>query len=166
MNGTPPLDGLRFRTARREDLPSILALLADDQLGAERERLEDPVPEPYVTAFSAIDADPNQELIVAEHRGQVAGVLQLTFIASLTWQGSTRALIEGVRVAAALRGMRIGDALVREAIERARRHGCRIVQLTTDRSRTDAHRFYERLGFNATHVGMKLHIDDRSGGHH
>lgn len=166
MNATPPPDRLGFRTARREDLPSILALLADDPLGAERERLEDPVPDPYVRAFSAIEADPNQEVIVAERDGQVAGVLQLTFIASLTWQGSTRALIEGVRVAAALRGLRIGEALVGEAIERARRRGCRIVQLTTDRSRTDAHRFYERLGFKATHVGMKLHLDDRSGDLH
>jgi len=164
MSASLPPGRLGFRTARREDLPAILALLADDPLGAERERLEDPVPEPYVTAFSAIEADPNQELIVAERDREVAGVLQLTFIASLTWQGSTRALIEGVRIAAPLRGLRIGEALVREAIERARRRGCRIVQLTTDRSRTDAHRFYERLGFKATHVGMKLHLDDRSRG--
>jgi ribosomal protein S18 acetylase RimI-like enzyme len=156
---------LGFRSARREDLRDIVALLADDPLGAQRERLVDPLPDAYLHAFAAIDADPNQDLVVAERDGRVVGVLQLTFIASLTWQGSSRALIEGVRVAAAARGMRIGEALVREAIERARRHGCRIVQLTTDRSRTDAHRFYERLGFRATHVGMKLHIDDPSGGH-
>jgi ribosomal protein S18 acetylase RimI-like enzyme len=157
-------ESIRFRSARQDDLSAIVALLADDPLGAGRERLEDPLPDPYVRAFAAIDADPHQDLVVAEREGRVAGVLQLTFIASLTWQGSKRALIEGVRVASGLRGQGIGEALVREAIERARRHGCRIVQLTTDRSRADAHRFYERLGFEATHVGMKLHIDHRSGG--
>lgn len=147
-----------FRSARQADLSGIVALLADDPLGATRERFEEPLPEAYLRAFSAIDRDPNQDLIVAECAGSVAGVLQLTFIASLTWQGSTRALIEGVRVAAGMRGRGIGEALVREAIARARAHGCAIVQLTTDRSRTDAHRFYERLGFKATHVGMKLHL--------
>ncbi|HEU4830129.1 MAG TPA: GNAT family N-acetyltransferase [Gemmatimonadales bacterium] len=157
-------DAVTFRSARREDLHAVIALLADDPLGATRERLEDPLPDAYLRAFAAIDADPNQDLIVAEQGGRIVGVLQLTFIASLTWQGSARALIEGVRVAAESRGLGIGEALVHESIERARRHGCRIVQLTTDRSRTDAHRFYGRLGFKATHVGMKLHIDDRSGG--
>lgn len=151
-------DPVHFRSARLADLPAIVALLADDPLGATRERLEDPLPNAYLRAFTAIDQDPNQDLIVADRGGVVAGVLQLTFIASLTWQGSTRALIEGVRIASGLRGMGIGEALVREAIARARAHGCAIVQLTTDRSRADAHRFYERLGFKATHVGMKLHL--------
>ena len=151
-------DTTSFRPARRDDLYAIVALLADDPLGAVRERFEDPLPEAYVRAFEAIDSDPGQDLIVAERGGVVVGVLQLTIIASLTWQGSSRALIEGVRVAAGHRGMRIGEALVQEAIVRARRRGCAIVQLTTDRSRTDAHRFYERLGFKATHVGMKLHL--------
>jgi ribosomal protein S18 acetylase RimI-like enzyme len=157
-------DMVTFRSARVEDLTAIVAMLADDALGAARERFDDPLPAVYSRAFEAINRDPNQDLIVAERDGSVAGVLQLTFIASLTWQGSTRALIEGVRVASDLRGMRIGEALVREAIERARRHGCAIVQLTTDRSRADAHRFYERLGFKATHVGMKLHLDARPAG--
>lgn len=151
-------DPVHFRSARLADLPAIVALLADDPLGATRERLEDPLPNAYLRAFTAIDQDPNQDLIVADRGGVVAGVLQLTFIASLTWQGSTRALIEGVRIASGLRGKGIGEALVREAIARARAHGCTIVQLTTDRSRADAHRFYERLGFKATHVGMKLHL--------
>lgn len=151
-------DPVLFRSARLADLPAIVALLADDPLGATRERLEDPLPNAYLRAFTAIDQDPNQDLIVADRGGVVAGVLQLTFIASLTWQGSTRALIEGVRIASGMRGRGIGEALVREAIARARAHGCGIVQLTTDRSRTDAHRFYERLGFKATHVGMKLHL--------
>lgn len=148
-----------FRSARRDDLSAIVAMLADDALGATRERFEEPLPDVYVQAFDAIDRDPNQDLVVAERAGTLAGVLQLTIIASLTWQGSTRALIEGVRVASGLRGSGIGEALVREAIARARGRGCAIVQLTTDRSRADAHRFYERLGFKATHVGMKLHLD-------
>lgn len=152
-------DPLAFRSARSDDLSAIVAMLADDALGTTRERFEEPLPEAYLRAFEAIDRDPNQDLIVAEHAGRVGGVLQLTFIASLTWQGSTRALIEGVRIASGLRGMGIGEALVREAIGRARARGCAIVQLTTDRSRTDAHRFYERLGFRPTHVGMKLHLD-------
>ena len=152
--------GVHFRRAAHADLRAIVELLADDPLGARRERLAETLPEAYLRAFDAIDADSNQALIVAEREGEVVGVLQLTFIASLTWQGSTRALIEGVRVAASARGAGIGEALVREAIDRSRRRGCRIVQLTTDRTRADAHRFYERLGFAATHVGMKLHIGD------
>ena len=151
-------DTTTFRSAGRDDLHAIVALLADDPLGATRERLEDPLPDVYTRAFEAIDSDPNQDLIVAERGGVVVGVLQLTIIASLTWQGTSRGLIEGVRVSAGHRGMRIGEALVQEAITRARSRGCAIVQLTTDRTRTDAHRFYERLGFKATHVGMKLHL--------
>ena len=156
--------GVLFREARREDLSAIVAMLADDPLGAVRERFEDPLPEAYLRAFDTIERDAHQLLIVADRAGKVVGVLQMTFIPSLTWQGSTRALIEGVRVASGQRGLRIGEALVQEAIARARMHGCAIVQLTTDRSRTDAHRFYERLGFRATHVGMKLHLHERSDG--
>jgi GNAT superfamily N-acetyltransferase len=154
-----PHSEIRFRSARREDLPAIVALLADDALGATRESATDPLPPEYTRAFDRIASDSGQELVVAEREGDVIGVLQLSIIASLTWRGTTRALIEGVRVRADARGSGVGEALVREAIARARAHGCGIIQLTTDRSRTDAHRFYERLGFHATHVGMKLHVN-------
>lgn len=152
-------DDVRFRRARREDLGAIVAMLADDALGAVRESATDPLPDEYARAFDRIAEDPAQELLVAERGGEVVGVLQLTEIASLTWRGTTRALIEGVRVRSDARGSGVGEKLVREAIDRARARGCGIVQLTTDRSRADAHRFYERLGFHATHVGMKLHLN-------
>lgn len=151
---SPPV----FRTAVRADVPAIVRMLADDPLGARRERLEEPLPPAYDRAFDAIDADPNNELLVAEHDGRIAGVLQLTFIPYLTYQGGWRALIEGVRVSAAMRGQGVGRALVEEAVTRARAKGCHLVQLTTDKQRPDALRFYERLGFRATHEGMKLHL--------
>ena len=134
-------------------------MLADDELGAERERFETPLPPAYLRAFDEIDADPNNELIVACIDDAVVGVLQLTIIPYLTHQGSRRALIEGVRVARAFRSAGIGKALFVWAIARARERGCRIVQLTTDKSRPDAKRFYEALGFVASHEGMKLRID-------
>lgn len=147
---------VRFREATETDLPAIVRLLADDPLGATRERLADPLPPAYGRAFTAIAADPNHELLVADRDGEVLGVLQLTFLPSLTWQGSWRAMVEGVRVARAARGSGVGQAMLEEAIRRARARGCRMVQLTTDKTRADAHRFYERLGFRATHEGMKL----------
>ena len=151
-----PTRSARFRAAAADDLPAIVRLLADDPLGAERERVADPLPAAYGEAFAAIAADPNNELIVADRDGAVVGVLQLTFVPSLTWQGRWRAMVEGVRVAAGARGSGVGQAMMEEAIRRARARGCRMVQLTTDKARPDAHRFYERLGFRATHEGMKL----------
>ncbi len=145
-----------FRQATAEDLPRIVQLLAADPLGAGRESAADPPDPAYAEAFAAIERDPNNELIVAEVGGSVAGVLQLTYLPSLTYRGSWRAQIEGVRVDQALRGQGIGRALLAEACERARRRGCRLMQLTTDRQRPDAIRFYEELGFRASHVGMKL----------
>lgn len=153
-----PDHALRFRPATAQDLPTIVALLADDTLGATRERNENPLPTSYRDAFSAIDADPHNELVVACRDESVVGVLQLTFIPYLTYQGSWRALIEGVRVAATERGQGVGQALFEWAIERARDQGCRLIQLTTDKARPDALRFYERLGFTASHEGMKLHL--------
>ncbi|MGH7481446.1 MAG: GNAT family N-acetyltransferase [Longimicrobiales bacterium] len=147
-----------FRAATDADLPELVRMLADDALGARRERYEDPLPPSYVSAFEAIEVDPNLELIVAEHEGRIAGMLQLMFIPNLSYQGGWRAMIEGVRVDSAVRGQRIGQALVEHAITRARERGCHLVQLTSDRSRTQARRFYERLGFRATHLGMKLHL--------
>jgi GNAT superfamily N-acetyltransferase len=147
---------LAFRRARRGDLPAIVHLLADDPLGAQREADTWPLPASYGAAFDAIDADPNQELVVAECGGAVVGVLQLTFIPSLTYRGGWRALIEGVRVAAALRSAGVGQRLFEWAIARARERGCHLLQLTSDKARPDAIRFYERLGFVASHEGLKL----------
>lgn len=134
-------------------------MLADDVLGAKRERLESPLPASYLRAFDEIDADRNNELVVACFGDDVVGVLQLTFIPYLTHQGSRRALIEGVRVARAHRGTGLGTRLFEWAIARARERGCRMVQLTTDKSRPAAKRFYEALGFVASHEGMKLVLD-------
>ena len=117
-----------------------------------------PLPGTYFTAFEAIDADANHELVVVEAEGRVIAVLQLTFIPYLTYQGSWRALIEGVRVAADRRSGGIGRRLIRWCIERARQRGCRMVQLTSNKSRADAIRFYESLGFVASHEGLKLHL--------
>ncbi|GAA1503905.1 GNAT family N-acetyltransferase [Sphaerisporangium rubeum] len=143
-----------FRAARREDVPLIVSMLADDALGARREG--DPRDEVYLAAFEAIDADPRQELVVAEHDGTVAGTMQITYIPGLSRRGAERALIEAVRVHAAMRGQGLGRAMMRWAVERARERGCRMVQLTSDKARADAHRFYTSLGFVDSHVGFKL----------
>ena len=131
-------------------------MLADDHLGRQRERVTDPLPDSYYQAFAAIDADPNNELLVACHGDQVVGTLQITYTPSLSHQGSWRATIESVRTTSALRGQGIGRQLVTDAIERARARGCLLVQLSTDKSRVDAKRFYEKLGFKASHEGMKV----------
>ena len=154
-----PLDrgaGAVMRRATRADVPAIVALLADDELGRQREDLADPLPEAYWEAFAAIDADPRQLLAVAEREGTIVGTLQLTFLPHLTHRGSERALVEAVRIARDARGGGLGRTMLEWAIEQARQRGCRMVQLTTDKQRTDARRFYESLGFEATHEGMKL----------
>ena len=151
-------DALVFRDAVRDDLPRIIALLANDPLGSKRERLADPLPDCYHRAFDAIAADPNNRVIVVEHDGKIIGTLQLTFIPNLTYAGGIRAQIEGVRVDDAYRSRQVGRRLFEWAIEEARRHGCHMVQLTADKTRPDAHRFYESLGFTASHLGMKLHL--------
>lgn len=148
-----------FRRARRDDLPAVVRLLADDLLGAGRETVSEPLLPAYLQAFDAIESDPNQALAVAQDAdGRVVGVLQLTYVPSLTHRGGWRAQIEGVRVAASLRSAGVGERMFEWAIDRARERGCRMVQLTTDRARPDAIRFYERLGFVASHVGMKLSL--------
>ena len=147
---------IEFRSARRSDLARLVGMLADDHLGAERERFEDPLPESYLSAFKAIDSDPNNELLVADSDGVSVGFLQLTILPSLTFQGAWRAQIEGVRVAAESRGSGIGHELIEEAIRRARERGCLLVQLTTNKTRGRAVAFYEALGFEASHEGMKL----------
>jgi ribosomal protein S18 acetylase RimI-like enzyme len=150
--------GVAFRRAERGDLEPIVRMLANDPLGAGRERYQTPLPAPYLAAFDAIRTDPNQELVVACLGERVVGVLQLTFIPSLTYQGSWRAQIEGVRVDVEVRSEGIGRRLVAWAIDRARERGCALVQLTTDKARSEAVRFYERLGFVPSHEGMKLRL--------
>ncbi|MFN3686767.1 N-acetyltransferase family protein [Salinarimonas sp.] len=145
-----------MRDATRADLPDLVRMLADDPLGASREGSAEPLDPAYEAAFAAIAAAPGERLLVAEREGRAIGMLQLSLIPGLSRRGMTRAQIEGVRVAAEHRGAGIGEALVRHAIAIARAAGCGLVQLTTDKSRTDAHRFYARLGFVASHEGMKL----------
>lgn len=150
---------LVIRAARRADLPAIVALLADDPLGQTRERADAGAPAPeYQAAFAAIDADPNHELIVAQTDDRVVASLQLSFLPNLTYRGGWRAQIEGVRVARDARGRGVGAALILHALARAREKSCVLVQLTSDRKRPEAIRFYQRLGFVASHEGMKLHL--------
>jgi len=151
-------DEVGFRRAVAADVARIVELLAADPLGATREEPGEPLAQAYRDAFAAIDADPNQELIVATVAEQFAGVAQLTFIPSLTYRGSWRAQIEGVRVDETYRSRGLGQALIEHAVAQARERGCRLVQLTTDKQRPRALEFYERLGFVPSHVGMKLHL--------
>ncbi|WP_296678315.1 GNAT family N-acetyltransferase [Novosphingobium sp.] len=146
-----------FRRARAADVAKIVTLLADDMLGDAREATADAEAQlAYLAAFGEIDADPNQLLAVAEMNGEIVGTLQLTFIAGLSRQGSKRGIIEAVRVASQHRGKKIGGAMIAWAIEHCRERRCRLVQLTTDNARVDAHRFYDRLGFEASHIGYKF----------
>jgi ribosomal protein S18 acetylase RimI-like enzyme len=145
-----------FRRARAADLRAIVALLADDALGATREIVEDPPARCYEDAFAAIASDPNQLLLVAESDGRVVGCLQLSFVPGLSRQGAWRGQVESVRIASDQRGSGLGRRMIERAIAECRERGCSLVQLTTDKSRTDARRFYEGLGFVASHEGMKL----------
>ena len=147
-----------FRQAKREDLPEIVRMLADDFLGATRERYENPLPASYIKAFEEIDADKNNELIVAVKDGEIVGTLQITFTPSISFQGGKRATVESVRVDEKYRGQGIGKELMRWAINRARAENCFAMQLTSNAERTDAHRFYEKLGFTKSHLGMKLYL--------
>ncbi len=147
-----------FRSATRIDVAAIVRLLADDKLGQQREDYRDPLPEAYYEAFNRIDQDPNQELMVVELAKQVIGTLQLSFIPYLTYQGGIRAQIEAVRIHKDHRGAGLGKTMMKWAIERARAKGAHVLQLTTDKKRPDALLFYERLGFVASHEGMKFHL--------
>lgn len=150
------MDDLTIREAAADDLKAIVALLADDPLGQGRENPASPLDQRYLDGFAATDSDPNQMLIVAERTGVVVGTMQLTFIPGVARLGAWRAQIEAVRVAAAERSAGLGQRLFEWAIDECRRRGCGLLQLTTDKSRPDAHRFYERLGFEASHIGYKL----------
>lgn len=145
---------IEFRRATSADVAPIVVMLADDSLGATRESVEDLTP--YLNAFKEIDADPNQLLVVADRGGDVVGTLQLTFLHGLSRQGASRAQIESVRVSSTERGTGLGTKLIQWAIDESRSRGCHLVQLTSDATRVDAHRFYEKLGFSASHVGFKL----------
>jgi len=149
---------LNFRDARESDVALILAMLAADPVSAAREEISDPLPQCYTEAFRVIESDANNELIIVEHQGEVAGTLQLTYIPNITRKGSWRALLEGVHIAEKFQGKGIGTRMIEWAISRSRERGCALIQLTTDKRRTDALRFYERLGFKASHEGMKLDL--------
>ena len=145
-----------FRRAEQSDLEAIVAMLADDVLGRQREDTRLPAADAYVQAFQAIDADPNQLLAVAELDGAVVGTLQISFMPGLSHQGAWRGEIEAVRIARTARGAGLGRRMMEWAIEQCRTRNCRIVQLTSDLKRTDAHRFYEQMGFVGSHKGYKL----------
>lgn len=150
---------MKFRQAARKDIPSIVKLIANDKLGQKRECYEDPLPRVYYEAFDKISADPNQELVVLENDdGEIIGTLQLSFIQYLTYQGGIRAQVEAVRIRDDLRGSGVGRTLLEWAIGRAKERNAHLLQLTTDKQRPEAILFYEKLGFVASHEGMKIHF--------
>lgn len=149
---------LEIRTAQLADLPAIVALLADDDLGHSREVSSDEVASEYLNAFREIENDTNNEIIVGVCEAQIMAALQLMYIPSLTLKGTKRAQIEGVRVSSRVRGRGFGRQLIEYALARAKQQGCKLVQLTTNKARTDAIRFYESIGFESTHEGMKLNL--------
>jgi ribosomal protein S18 acetylase RimI-like enzyme len=145
-----------FRSALLVDVPAIVALLADDELGSQREIIGTPLDQRYVDAFQAIEADANQRLVVVADGDEIVGTLQISFIPGIARMGSWRGQIEAVRIAAHRRDSGLGQKMFEWAISECKSRGCNLVQLTTDKSRTDAHRFYEKLGFKASHEGYKL----------
>jgi ribosomal protein S18 acetylase RimI-like enzyme len=151
------ISSVAIRRARRDDVGFIVKMLADDPLGSVRELIQDPLPKSYLTAFEALDRDPNIQLVVAEDgEGAVVGCLQLCILPGLSSQGASRGLIEDVRVAADCRSRGIGEQMVQWAVVEARAKGCVLVELLTHHTRVDAQRFYERLGFQRSHVGMTI----------
>ncbi|WP_432080054.1 N-acetyltransferase family protein [Streptomyces sp. WAC 04229] len=147
---------LEIRRTTAADIPAVVAMLADDPLGAQRESPDDL--DPYLAALERLDADPNQHVVVAVRDSRVVGTLQLTIVPGLSRRGATRSIIEGVRIHTDERGSGLGTQLIEWAIDESRRQGCQLVQLTSDKTRTDAHRFYERLGFSSSHTGFKLQL--------
>ena len=151
------ISSVTIRRARRDDVRTIVEMLADDPLGGARERIEDPLPQSYFAAFERIARDPNIQLVVAEDgQGAVVGCLQLCILPGLSSQGASRGLIEDVRVAKHCRSRGIGEEVVQWAVAEARARGCKVVELLTHHTRVDAQRFYERLGFARSHVGMTV----------
>jgi GNAT superfamily N-acetyltransferase len=147
---------LEIRPAAEPDLPAIVAMLADDPLGATRESPDNL--DPYRRALERLSCDPNQYLVVAVLEERIVGTLQLTIVPGLSRRGAIRSIIEAVRIHADERGGGLGTQLIQWAVEESRRQNCQVVQLTSDATRVDAHRFYERLGFTASHVGFKLQL--------
>ncbi|CAL9303275.1 MULTISPECIES: GNAT family N-acetyltransferase [unclassified Streptomyces] len=147
---------LEIRPLTENDLPAVVAMLADDPLGAQREFPDDL--SPYLAALERLSGDPNQHLVVAVRGSRVVGTLQLTIVPGLSRRGAVRSIIEGVRIHADERGSGLGTQLIEWAVDESRRQGCHLVQLTSDKTRSDAHRFYERLGFSASHTGFKLQL--------
>ena len=146
-----------IRHATREDVPAMVAMLADDALGGPRERIADPLPDSYYAGFDAVQATPNILLMVAQGKNDdVVGCFQLCFLPGISSQGATRALIEDVRVASSCRGQRIGEQMLHWAMDEARKRGCKVFELLTHETRSGAQRFYKRLGFAASHVGMTI----------
>ncbi len=150
---------LTYREAVRSDLRKLVLMLADDHLGTTREDTSEPLNEAYVQAFEAIEKDPNNELVVVESSGDLVGMLQLTYIPYVNRTGAWRCIIEGVRIQSAFRGQGLGHRFFEWAIAKAKERDCKIVQLTSDKQRPDAIRFYQQLGFQASHEGLKLDID-------
>ncbi|MBK0375782.1 MULTISPECIES: GNAT family N-acetyltransferase [Streptomyces] len=148
------MSDLGIRPVTADDLASVVAMLADDPLGAQRESPDDLTP--YEEALQRLTDDPNQHVVVAVREGRVVGTLQLTIVPGLSRRGATRSIIEGVRIHGDERGSGLGTQLIQWAVDESRRQDCQLVQLTSDVTREDAHRFYERLGFTASHVGFKL----------
>ena len=154
------MSALAIREAVLADLPAIVAMLHDDESGRLREDPSVPLDPRYVAAFEAIDRDPNQHLILAELDGAPAGTMQLSFLPGLSFRGAWRGQIEAVRIASQLRNRGLGEQLIGWAVEQCRAQDCKMVQLTSTATRVAAHRFYARLGFVHSHVGMKLHLRD------
>lgn len=154
---------MKIRKALKDDLFSIVQMLADDELGSQRENFQSPLPSSYLQAFEHIDSDSNQELMVVENdQGAIVGTFQLTFIQYITYQGGLRAQIEAVRIRKDQRGEGLGSRMFEWAINRAKARGAHVFQLTTDKKRPQALKFYESLGFTATHEGMKMHFSNPS----
>lgn len=149
------MSDITFRPARREDLPAVVALLADDDVNGHREAITDPLAAGYIKAFNAIEADADNLLFVGEQDGVVVATAQLTFVPTLVAQGATRAIVEGVRVSSKLRSLGIGEKLLAFCEDVSRERGCRTLQLTTSMARVNAHRFYDRIGYEHSHKGFK-----------
>lgn len=149
---------LSFRTATKDDLHAVIALLADDEIAENREKPVPGVSDEYLKAFAAMESEHYNHMLLAESDGRIVGCLQLTFVPGLSRKGTKRAIVESVRVAADRRGANVGTALMKEAIRLAREGGCGIVQLTSDNRRSRAHLFYRRLGFEQSHFGFKKEL--------
>ena len=154
---------LTFREAEENEVPILVKMFADDKLGSKREDVSEPLNQNYLIAFNQIKADANNELIVAVNQNEIIGMIQLTYIPSLGLLGSKRCIIGGVRVHGKFRGQGLGTVIIKWGIDRAKSKSCKLVQITSDKQRTDAIRFYQKLGFNSTHEGLRLKI---SSGHH